>query len=573
MSLDGAAAPGSPWATKGARSSLVVNVVGGLLLGYSIGFIAVILQFNQYFGDCARYTSESACSAMTDTGCEWVVPSQHNLTGNASCLFPNWRSVNCSEHSSQDSCKGVSSCYWQYHRKKCAHTIGWDANQQGILAGIQVIGAMISAPLAGPLADRFGRRWSIGMCGLCTLMACVFFTAGWQTKENYPMLVIAELLVGFSGGWVSVICPMYCGEMCAKELEFTIGVLFQVSLTFGIWLAALMGFALDPHTNTATPHVDLQVRLQYVIALQWATAAAFSFLPLLIPESSLWLSRRKSSSGDGANGDTANGGEGQRLVSSPDIVASESPPAPSTSFNLLRRDLIIPILVGVALAAAQQLTGINAIVLYAPQLVSTVNMQPLVANFYIMLWNFLTCCISVPLIRRFYPRQLYIGTTAIASVACLMTGFAVYPGMLADGSVGQTVLGAIGILVYVMAFECGIGPCFYVLAQDVFPEDVRSAGCSYIIWICFLLNVVINYGFPVAVVGFSGGPSGDQNLGMSVCFFIFGSVGFVTAAFLFFKMPQSNSEKRREAELLQEAEQRDKGGVAAVNDAEVTTAH
>jgi hypothetical protein len=107
-------------------------------------------------------------------------------------------------------------------------------------------------------------------------------------------------------------------------------------------------------------------------------------------------------------------------------------------------------------------------------------------------------------------------------------------------------LAKLHLLAFVAAFECGIGPCFYVLAQDTFPARVRSVGCSFTVWIQFAFNVVINWGYPVAQTALSGGPSGDQDKGMAVCFLIFAGIGFVTALFLAVKMPKSNSELRRE---------------------------
>jgi sugar porter (SP) family MFS transporter len=401
------------------------------------------------------------------------------------------------------------------------------------------------------MTNKIGRKASIAVCAVVGLIGTAMIAVGWAERENFPVLVIAEVVVGLVGGWLSVICPMYCGEMAARQLEETIGVLFQLAVTFGILCAASMGLILDPRTDTATADAHLQERLQYVLLVQWCISVVLIPAAALMPESTLWLQERRAKA------------QATTGVLHDDVAQrseSGSAPAAKPEVNVFKLAYLTPLMVGVALASAQQLTGINAIMIYGPNLVGAIGLEPLVGNFCIMLWNFLSCAISVPLVRRFAPRLLYIGSTTVATVACAITGMAVVPGVLPSGSGAQHVLSGLGIMAFITAFECGIGPCFYVLAQDTFPAEVRSAGCSYTVWVQFAFNVVINWGFPIAMTAFSGGASGDQDRGMSVCFFIFAGIGFLTAAFLFLRMPKSNSELRRE-ELLLGADKGDLDGV------------
>ena len=432
--------PQSPWSSKGSRFSLGLNIIGGLIVGYAIGFIPILMQFNQYLGDCGRYTSKDTCSALTDAKCVWV-PNIDRDEG--LCKFPDHATVTCSMFTTQDSCKSGAgdACYWQYHKEVCSHSVGWSANEQGMIAGAQILGAMASSPSAGPLANKFGRRWSVAICAAACLLSCFCFSLGWGLHENYGLLIVAELLIGLSSGWLSVICPMYCGEMAAK-LEETIGVLFQVHLTLGILAAAVMGLVLDPRTDTGIDHVHLQRRFQYVIAVQWVIAACVLPAAFFMPESTLWLAERRADKREEAgSGQQKDGGnaidqkdqteedkERSLLVKTPEPVGVAAPhKVPSNS--LCRRDLLLPLAVGMALASAQQLTGINAVMIYGPQLVGRLGLKPLVGNFYIMLWNFLTCLLSIPLVRKFSARKLYIGSTAVATIACLVTGIFVFPGV------------------------------------------------------------------------------------------------------------------------------------------------
>lgn len=174
-------------------------------------------------------------------------------------------------------------------------------------------------------------------------------------------------------------------------------------------------------------------------------------------------------------------------------------------------------------AAAAQLTGINAIMNFAPSITQRMGVPPLLGNFLIMLWNFLTTLVAIPLAQRVSMTRLYLVGVACVSVACLCTGIPVYPGV-ASTEVKQ-VVGTLGVAFVIAAFEVGIGPPFWVLTQQLFPPSFKAAGSSFVTTVLNFFNLVINVGFPISVQAISGGPSADQDKGMAVTFLIFGCIG------------------------------------------------
>ncbi|KAF8290851.1 hexose transporter [Trypanosoma cruzi] len=82
-------------------------------------------------------------------------------------------------------------------------------------------------------------------------------------------------------------------------------------------------------------------------------------------------------------------------------------------------------------------------------------MVPLVGNFVVMAWNFVTTLVSIPLARVLTMRQLFLGASLVASVSCLLLcGVPVYPGV-ADKNVKNGVA-ITGIAVFIAAFEIGL---------------------------------------------------------------------------------------------------------------------
>ena len=133
-----------------------------------------------------------------------------------------------------------------------------------------------------------------------------------------------------------------------------------------------------------------------------------------------------------------------------------------------------------ALSIGQQFTGINAIMNYAPQITKAAGMSPMLGNFAVMLWNFVTTLVSIPLAQRFSRRQMYLTGLAVASLSCLLTGIPTFPSLHVAPGVRHALSG-VGIAIFIMAFEIALGPLFYVLATELFPSHFRDRsrfGCK-----------------------------------------------------------------------------------------------
>jgi MFS family permease len=190
-----------------------------------------------------------------------------------------------------------------------------------------------------------------------------------------------------------------------------------------------------------------------------------------------------------------------------------------------------PLIVAVVLSFAQQMTGINAIMNYAPRITKAAGLKPLLGNFLVMLWNCITSTASVPLSKRFDRRPSFLAGVALCLFACFLTGIPTFPGLCSDTV--KHVLASLGIGIFILAFEIGMGPMFFMLATEMFPPAFRNTGCSFTNTVNLIFNLVINFGFPVAVEALAGGPSGNQDLGLAWVFVFFGGVGLVSVIFLY----------------------------------------
>ena len=146
--------------------------------------------------------------------------------------------------------------------------------------------------------------------------------------------------------------------------------------------------------------------------------------------------------------------------------------------------------------------------------------------------TFITPFVGVALIRCFTGRQLFLLMGLCATLGLLLAGILAYPGVVSEKA--SNIIEVIFILTFLAAFEFGVATTFYVLAQCAFPPHGRDIGCAFVNTFQYLFHVLANFLFPVLQEAFSGGPSGDQDKGLAICFMIFGGSGLIYPLILFF---------------------------------------
>lgn len=506
-----------------ATCACIVNVVGGLLVGYSIGYVPVALELHSQFSECSAFPAD---------GCPDVICKTHftEAINGTACRFIGTGggvATYCPSFQGKSACSPHTDCYWKQSAGECRNAPEWDDVRTGIFAAMMIVGGMIGSPAATPLLNRLGRKKSLLATSVVAIIASVLLTVGWAVRDgvslaNFPMMVTGRFFIGVAVGLASVVCPMYCGEMAPETLQGVIGVMFQIFVTIGIFLAALVGFLVHA---TTTRSGDVSHRFQIVNAL------AVFFSVALVPVS---IGVRES----------------ERFQTPSEAVTTndEQDPLKDAAEPVAWRNLVAPGLTAITLAAGQQLTGINAIMNFAPEIMAAADLKPLQGNLLVMTWNCITTFASIPLAKRFSSRQMYICSAFIASLACLLTGIPTFPQVSAKNATSDALAG-IGIFVFVAAFEFGMGPTFYVLSQAIFPASLRSVGCSATVMIQFVFNLIINLCYPIARTGLSGGKNQDQRLGMAVIFIFFGAVGLMCVAILMFRLkpPVQDDDDRDDA--------------------------
>ncbi|CUG89880.1 glucose transporter, putative [Bodo saltans] len=493
-----------------------INLVCGILVGVCYGFVPVHTTFITIAENCTLYESQDACATAIGTTCHWG-PSTNITSNKNKCLFPELVDCHTLDHTSPDECSQLSYCTWSYADSLCQHAAGYTAVQSGIFSGAMVIGALIGSSAMGQIVNRLGRKKAIAICGACALLCSVVVHAASATLL-YGLLIPARLFLGVVVGGLCCVGPMYVDEMVPQDYRNPVGMLFQVFFTGGMLLASLLGFLLNP--TDFTVDVKMAIRLQGLDAFPTLASLAVLITGLFMRESTKWVK-------DGGSAPVTATETLQLLIKTSYEPTKHHQQVQQYSW----RDMKLELFVALALGMAQQMTGSNAIFNYAPNITKSMNLQPLTGNLLVMGWNFFCSVLSIPLSSKFSMRQMFLTATMAASLSGLMTGIPVYPGVTTEDT--RSALAAVGIALFLLAYEIGIGTCFFVLAQIMFPESFRARGSSFAMVSMFLFNITVTICFPIAVEALSGGPSGDQNKGMGITFMFFGVCGLVSWGILY----------------------------------------
>ncbi|KPI84717.1 putative transport protein [Leptomonas seymouri] len=504
-----------------------VPFVCGLINGFTIGYVAPYTQLCKMATDCSLYTAKGGCESVPFADCVWHETTMQLSDGTTKSLnYCGWPSITCRAAYPNDGwvggggntalaemqCLQDSRCTWSYRAKECQNPAGYSVSYTGLFAGSIIAGSMVGAILGGPLVTSMGIRLTFLLSGL---MSCVCSVMGHvdAASNEFWVLVVERFVIGVFMGLITVACPLYVNTNAEPLYRRKLGTLFQVFTTLGVLVAATIGLGVGQSVEYgAERDADISGRMQGLASGQTALSLAMILLGIFTPESKVKYGRRA-------------GGLNQSEYS--------------------YRDMMGPLIMSVVLNCTMRLTGFNAILNFAPSILGSFGLAPLVGNMIMTIFNFTGTLVSIPLESFFAIRSIFLFGSCFISCMCLfLCGIPVYPGVASDAVTNGCAIA--GIIFFIFGFEVFVGPSFYVLCQEIFPPSFRPRGNSFAQLWQFVFNLVINVCYPMAAERFSGGPGGNQHKGQSIIFMFFGGVGLFCFVIEFFFLNLWDDEKQRE---------------------------
>lgn len=469
--------------------------------------------------------------------------------------------------------------------------------QIGLVVSAPTIAATLAALTVGPIADQVGRRKVM-------LTLALLYTISAVASAFAPdviTLIVARFIGGFAFGTL-MLAPIYIGELSPARLRGRMVSVNQLNIVLGFSAAYFANyFLLQASQSTAdwVSAVRLDVHAwRWMLGLEALPAAIYFFAMLVVPESPRWLilHGRKEEARVILEKITPPERIESKLV---EIEGSKHDATESLRTRigwLLRPELRLVLTVGFIVAIAQQITGINSLLFFAPTIFeqSGVGTNAAFAQAtYVGIINVVFTIIAMLTIDRFGRRPLLIlGLTGVAiSMALASYGFhqARYElspetavSLAANHSIEgldqiagisfdsdrefKDAVGAIigdlalktnqatiiqsairidprivlaGVLGFVASFALSLGPVMWVLFSEIFPNSIRG--------ICMSAMGVVNSGVSFGVQFLF--PWKLTNLGAATTFSIYAGFAVVGLVLVTWLLPETRGRTLEQLEV------------------------
>lgn len=364
----------------------------------------------------------------------------------------------------------------------------------GFTVASALIGTILGSFLFSGPADRYGRNRTLHALAIFYFVSAVGCALAW----DWYSLVMFRFIGGLAVGGASVISPMYIAEISPAGVRGRLVAVNQFNIVLGILLAFFSNYCID------RIGIDHGSAWRWMFGVQALPAAAFFFLLLVIPNSPRWLV--KAGRVDEARAVLARLGEERVEEEVKDIIASLETGLDLARDRLFSRRYRFPVMCAVLIAMFNQLSGINALMYYAPKIFMMAGSgkgDALLQSVAIGGTNLVFTMLAMSVIDRFGRRKLMLAGSVgyIVSLAAVAASFYAY-GTDFTPAGGLVVLA--GLLVFIASHAFGQGAVIWVFISEIFPNRVRAKGQALGSFTHWFMAAAVSWTFPV-IAHVSGG--------------------------------------------------------------------
>jgi MFS transporter, SP family, arabinose:H+ symporter len=383
-----------------------------------------------------------------------------------------------------------------------------------------LFGCVLGSGIAGRLTDSYGRK------KILLIVAVLFAITSLATglAPSFALFVVARFTGGLAVGGASILSPMYVAEVSPPALRGRMGTLYQLSIVTGI----LISYAINYLLRDVGP-----ANWRWMFITGVVPSMLFFAMLLVVPETPRYLFMA--------------GKEQQGFTILKRIAGRESAEfeAAEIRASLLHKrkawlDLLQPgirraVLVGFCLAILVHVSGINTIIDYAPAILRAAGWKidaALLSTFVIGLTNLVFTCVSFWVIDRYGRKPLYVlGSLGMTAALILLMSV-----VLTNHFRSAIVL--VYILAYLAFFSSCIGPVFWTLVAEIFPNDLRGTAMVVPVLTQWIANAIVVLLFPLAF----------NQIGKAITFGFLAAMSITQAVFTWFFLPETKNKPLEEIE-------------------------
>ncbi|WP_200911240.1 sugar porter family MFS transporter [Sphingomonas sp. Leaf62] len=358
----------------------------------------------------------------------------------------------------------------------------------GFTVASALIGTVLGSLVTGAPADRYGRKAIM----LSVAVAYVVSSLGTGLAQSWPMLIAFRFLGGLAIGAASVVTPIYIAEVSPAKFRGRLVAMNQLNIVLGILIAFLSNYLI---AQSLPP----EVAWRWMFGIVAVPSALFLGVTFLLPESPRWLAV-KGEKGQAIKVMTRLGFLDPQAELAR-IEAAERRDVAQGDTRLFQPAHSFPVACAIAIALFNQLSGINALLYYAPRIFELAGAgadSALLQSIAVGGTNLVFTVAALFFIDRFGRRPLLLVGSIVCAAALLMVGFQ----LERSTPNGMLILG--GLLAFIAAFAISQGAVIWVFISEVFPSHVRGKGQALGSTTHWVAAAAITWLFPIVASAVGG---------------------------------------------------------------------
>lgn len=398
--------------------------------------------------------------------------------------------------------------------------------QEGLVTSMLLVGAACGALSAATIADRIGRRRTLIAGGILFILGSIWCALA----GSVGMLAAARAFLGVGVGGVSIVTPMYISEMVPARVRGKMVSLNTLMIVVGQLAAYTVNSAL-----AATGNWQLMLGLAAVPGLALAVGM------WLLPETPLWLARREGLDAAAAVGERTGMTRADLALETAEDEQMRNELGSEWARLRSTRWLRITVLIAALLGITQQITGVNAIVYFAPTMMNKVGLSTenaVYTSIIIGVVSVVACWVGLQVIDRIgRKRLLLIG----------LTGNVVFLGALAltyraaEHNTGLAWVALACMALFIASQQAAVSPTTWLLISELVPPQIRGIGMGLAGLALWAMNWVVAQFFLPLV----------DALSATATFCIFIALGIAATCFVGSAVPETKQRSLEEvAEMM-----------------------
>ena len=364
-----------------------------------------------------------------------------------------------------------------------------DEVQHGITMAIALLGTVVGALLGAYPSDRFGRKRTLFMIAIL-----YFFSAlGTALAHDWFIFILFRFFGGIGVGISSVTAPIYISEISPANKRGRLVGLFQFNVVLGILVSYLSNYLIGQGGGDSW---------RWMLGVQAVPALLFYILIHFVPESPRWLLLYRKNR-DMAIQVLKKINPMNYMDELETILASvKNDSANKVNASLFDRKYRFPVMLAMLFAVFNQVSGINAIIYYAPRVFEMAGLgaqSSLLSTVGIGLVNFSFTLIAINVIDKVGRRKLMlIGSFGLIAALGLVSHsfYSANPNGLAVTAY---------LMIYIAFFAFSQGAVIWVFISEIFPNEVRAKGQTLGSLTHWVMAAVITFFFPMLSEWAGGG--------------------------------------------------------------------